>query len=158
MKKILIASAIVFAGLLSCKADYLYWQVNDTVPNVESSTLFAKVNGKYYYELATGTHEGGQFEFTGTAHSDPSFNYQDTNYYVELVTYNSATGEHAIYHSDQSFSYADLHITDVLSQMTSIQQQVWSGATYSPGAVPEPTSGLMMLVGMALLGLKRRRA
>lgn len=33
-----------------------------------------------------------------------------------------------------------------------------SGATPTPGPVPEPTSGLLMLLGMAGLALRRRRA
>jgi len=33
-----------------------------------------------------------------------------------------------------------------------------SGGGFAPGAVPEPTSGLMLLLGVAALALRRRRA
>ena len=39
-----------------------------------------------------------------------------------------------------------------------ITQTDFAGQTFSPVAVPEPTSGLLMLVGLAGLALRRRRA
>lgn len=158
MKKVLIALALVATGVLSAQADWLYWQVNDPAADVVSSALYAKVNDSYYYRLGTGTATSGSVEITPPTHSDPSFSYESTSYYIELVSYASGDEKYRS-HSDQSFSYSDLHITgsSLSAAMAAAQKTVWSGVTYSRGPVPEPTSGLMMLVGMALLGLKRRR-
>ena len=65
-----------------------------------------------------------------------------------------------VYASDMTTVVADTYTVSGLSDNT------WSGAgfTYATGgnftaaAVPEPTSGLLMLLGMAGLALRRRRA
>ena len=34
----------------------------------------------------------------------------------------------------------------------------WTGGIFTPTAVPEPTSGLLLLIGAAMMGLRRKRA
>ena len=34
----------------------------------------------------------------------------------------------------------------------------WTGGTFTPTAVPEPTSGVLLLIGAAMMGLRRKRA
>ena len=36
--------------------------------------------------------------------------------------------------------------------------KAWTGGTFTPTAVPEPTSGLLLLIGAAMMGLRRKRA
>ena len=34
----------------------------------------------------------------------------------------------------------------------------WTGGIFTPTAVPEPTSGVLLLIGAAMMGLRRKRA
>ena len=78
-------------------------------------------------------------------------------YYIELVNYDfdSDTVNYVHARSD-AVSYANLNssITDSLSITTIANVTPWHGGGYS--AVPEPTSGLMLLLGAAMLGLRRK--
>ena len=77
---------------------------------------------------------------------------QDSTFYVELVNFES---QNVLARSDTA-TYSDIAgslFTDELSAVNSVQ--AWHGSNYK--AVPEPTSGFLMMVGLALLGLKRRK-
>lgn len=114
--------------------------------------------------LTTGTFSSGRAaksaSFTGP---DASF----TAYFVVLGT--DASGNDAIYISDTATgNYTAVGTGDVVFG----QQNAYSSAGFadaskgysaagwysSAAAVPEPTSGLLMLLGMAGLALRRRRA
>lgn len=162
MKKILIAAAALMAVTFVAKAEYLFWQVTTqqyTDAGANSSSLYASYNDTLYYLASTQT-TSGQYDvskWTGSFSLDAN----GVDYYVELASYNaSATPSYSAKKNAGPFKYSDLQVIDdnMLAAMRQTIQSTWSGATYNPGAVPEPTSGLMMLVGMALLGLKRRRA
>ena len=63
-----------------------------------------------------------------------------------------------VYASDMTTTVDDVY------EVSGLTSDTWSGAgfTYATGgnftAVPEPTSGLLLLLGMAGLALKRKRA
>jgi len=78
-------------------------------------------------------------------------------YYIELVNYNTTTHETYVHARSDAVSYADLagNITSDLSVVTIANVTPWHGANYT--AVPEPTSALMMLLGAAMLGLRRKK-
>lgn len=78
-------------------------------------------------------------------------------YYIELVNYDFGSGTVNYVHArSDAVSYANLNssITDSLSITTIANVTPWHGGGYS--AVPEPTSGLMLLLGAAMLGLRRK--
>lgn len=150
MKKLLV---IAFTALCaaSSQAAYLYWQVDSS----KASTYEAQFANLYSGETLIGSAKVG----TVTATDIGSY----TSFYIELYNYSSekvATGN--------EWSYTELAnqgaITDTLVSIP----QAWTGGTftaYNPGggggegggSVPEPTSGLLMLIGMAALSLKRRK-
>lgn len=79
------------------------------------------------------------------------------SYYIEIMGYGGAYGESEVRLAESTHrTYAELSgssITTSLSDMASIPS-AWTGEAY---AAPEPTSGLLLLVGASLLALKRRK-
>ena len=80
-------------------------------------------------------------------------------YYIELVNYDfSGDGKvNRVIARSNAYTYANLtgNITDSLSITTVSGISAWHGSNFT--AVPEPTSGLMVLLGAAALGLRRRK-
>ena len=169
MKKVLIAGAVAIACIVSAKADYLYWQATadqynaagikgDDLNNAVSALWYTADNGASYKQLGDyfdGTAVGS-FDTTSIS---PNFTDSNYSYYIELATYDSSTGISSK-GSVGSLKYADIATSGLLSAAQGLAQvkATWGNMQGSTKVVPEPTSGLMMLVGMALLGLKRRRA
>ena len=134
--------------------------------------------------LADGTYDGAKTVLAGqtapTVKTSPasqkgrlsstySFTYDDTPGAVNVLKNGDVLGvmfmdaddnlSQLVYASDMTTVVADTYTVSGLSNNT------WAGAsfTYASGgnftaAVPEPTSGLLLLLGMAGLALKRKRA
>lgn len=170
MKKILIAGAVAIACIVSAKADYLYWQATEAQYNEVGITDMSTAVSGLWYNDGTGYQQLGNYfkgEATGSFNvaSAPS-GFSDSSssdrytYYIELATYDSSTKTYTSKGSVGSLTYSQIYASSQLTAAQGLAQvkATWGGMTATPKVVPEPTSGLMMLVGMALLGLKRRRA
>lgn len=174
----------LFLGLLalsglSAKADWLYWtldftgggapwQVSDpqqTAPSaawlvarsseggdaISYSSLFESGDSTVGVDLST-LWSGIDVAFRTDIGDGPSAAY---NFYIELGnTFGEATWV------SEGLSYTDAknagHIT--ASAMQSIALTAWTPEDWTGSAIPEPTSGLLVLMGMGLLTLRRRRA
>lgn len=180
MKKALF-SLFVLVASLSSQAAYLYWQVGqlDGVESDITSGTLKATNGTDEYNLVTyylySDPVSGKTEWKPvtddlnlTVSPDTQFaSYisneymgSDWSYYVEL-----ANGDDAVAQSEKigystdpdsdfaSYTSAGTTATD-LPDAASVEPWHASESGYSP--VPEPTSGLLMLFGAAMLGLKRK--
>ena len=170
MKNILFAAVIATATCLCAKAEYLYWQVGDSLngTSFDSSQQYKAYvvaidegNDKTYVKTYVAGWGAGNLGMTSVQAADVS-NYTTSSFQIEVYAYDSLTGlATSPTASSIMVSYSDLHNINMIRSASNWVQSslaasvpVWNGTN----VVPEPTSGMMMLVGLALLGLKRRRA
>lgn len=182
--KLLVAIAIAMLGIASnaatydwrCKCDYIATSDSseggdftgylvyffDATTNSKDSTVASLATGLTALDNAIGSSavngEDG-FNFTGNGLTDngasPAF---ASGYFVILDSASTASAQH-FWASD----VVNVQITDAVAAggATFAWDEAYPGATAtwsSTGAVPEPTSGLLILLGMAGLALRRRRA
>ena len=151
MKKLIFAFAVLFA--IVSNADYLYWmvenptQVDGNSVNWNSAAFFQ--NGT---ELSKMTADEMNMVGYGTANLG-STGYDVATYYIELYNaQDSVIGKANISYSSFASSVFGDNSTGAPGLMNTFNAS--SSATFN---VPEPTSGLLFLVGGMLLGLRRKR-
>lgn len=168
MKKLMMGALLAAMGLVA-KAEetyqYLYWQV---LPETVASDV-DDYNVAYLYVLdgdevktaisVTGWNEMQTAEYrtaselVGTGNLS---NYVDGNYNLlwELAFWDGKKST-AVAESKYAFSDVKDYLIVPTSGSEIPQQKVFMPANFT--AVPEPTSGVLLLLGMAGLALKRKR-
>ena len=187
MKKVLFGLAVAMAASFA-HASYLYWQISDStletgsfrgnaisgyrVVALPSSSGYdytpgeAEKHGTAALDSTYAVYDSGwgwsdpadpfvsKDYATGNVYADLDGKTTGYTYYIEVMGYDQSTvigvSEGLTY--EQAISQNRL-IDDLSSMAASVQ--AWTGSSY---AAPEPTSGLLLLLGGALLALKRRRA
>lgn len=162
MKKIL--SLVAFLAICgSAEASYLYWQVsssdytNITEPTrVNAAILWAK-NSSGSEKIDTGMLSEGTIAPASSPLDVSSFVSGGYSFYIELVNWNSSSQTYASLGLGETMSYSTLvNEGYILNESLPVAQApIWHGGSY---VAPEPTSGLLMLFGLAGLALKRRKA
>lgn len=158
MKTTLAIFGVLFA--LCAKADYLYWMVDtDSAGAYDYTTaVLRNSNGSISVPIDTGSAELGGYSGNlndrialyqadvGGFYSDIGSGYSEQSFFVEL------------FNGNQWLAQSQL--------VTPISANIYSGTVSTPAsvpahfgsyAVPEPTSGLLFVIGGMLLGLKRKR-
>jgi len=157
MKQLLIILVAV-AGI-TAHADYLYWMVDNNPQSgttiTGDPTTFSWTEAKLYANgeavdgatLSSSAWSDYQ-DLGGYAYANIGDNYAEKSFTIELFS-----GDQWLARSSAaSGSTLGQFITSGMSMNPAAVG--WAPTTY---AVPEPTSGLLFLVGGMLLGLKRRR-
>ena len=164
MKKIFFLLAV--ATVLTVKADYLYWMVDtpatvttrdgQTVDNYQWTSAILKQDGE---QLATLSYSNAEwykgknsYAYADIGSSGSSYN-DSTTFIIEL--YNDAASPTYVGNVSATAATLAQYIfkSDSMAPIGSAGA-FGVGATF---AVPEPTSGLLFIIGGMLLGLKRRR-
>ena len=159
MKKMILLVALVSTALASSAESYLYWMVDASQTGYDTATLYA-VNGGT--KAALSTQSSG--EIAGRNDFDPpppfvtslaGYETSSWSFFIELKNGQSLVADT----SGTSISYdlASIYISASSMDPVSSTYGVGSSATYAGGAVPEPTSGLLVLIGGMLLGLRRKK-
>ena len=152
MKKLVIMAAILVAGVAANAASF-----NWSAANLYASDLTTKYSGEVtlmctqisdWSEVATAA--SGVIKNTSTAFSSDKFVVgNDYDFYITYQdggkTFTSATvSKGALESQTQPIGFGNM------------ASQTQTASNWA--AVPEPTSGLLLLLGMAGLALKRKRA
>lgn len=175
MKKLFLTLS-VFAVSYMANAAYLYWQLDDTgvdetytgvqisAKNGEASAGTVQIYGSVWSDEAgdyvIGAIDSSQVQAGTTYLIDESSINSGYSYYIELV--NSDTGKTvndgatAISGSDFASWASSATVSSDLTDLAGGEIAVWHASTGGMSVIPEPTSGLMLLLGAAMLGLKRK--
>lgn len=169
MKKLIALFAVAaMAGL--AQADVLYWMVGGTQMDLESwdsAKLYANKTGYNYGGELVASISRGDLEFLDTVTSS-KVDGAGYSFYLELFKGTDSVGKSylsSVAMGDSSnqgaVSWADLVkagavVSDIMEAGTATPYAGFAKFT-TADVVPEPTSGLLVLLGMAVLGLKRKR-
>lgn len=168
MKKLMVISAIAMA-VISAKAASVDWKVSGTSSEVGYTVyLLAAAPGTYasVTELATAAVDSGTIANVGRG----AFAANGTSANAAITTESMANAYFVIVKSADATEYTYLkqdmstRVYDPTNQEASkgtfvaTSAAILAGTTASFQTVPEPTSGLLMLLGLTGLALKRKRA
>lgn len=173
MKKLIIAGVITCAAAIS-QASTVNWGLNtstlDTtkfasgtaylicVDNLARPTLTAETAGEWYTankdKIASSAFRSASVS-NGTVYESEVIESPTGRKNYWLFIDNNATDE-----ADHFFAVSTTQKALNIQSGTMNQTAAWVGGTQMGtfAAVPEPTSGLLFLLGMAGLALKRKRA
>lgn len=167
MKKLVVLFGALCAGFVA-NASYLYWQVaSDDYKNITEPNLVTAVN---VWAVSDGnkTFVDGYRATSGTVNmveaqmiDVSAFSSGTYSFYIELANYSD--GYKNLGNTVSETTYADMVAKHYIMEtpLSVTQAQVWHGVGAGVGggfAAPEPTSAMLMLLGMAGLALKRRKA
>ena len=161
--KSIFLGAVVTVAVASVKADTLYWQVSDgSMGEFAYATLYkttgAGVDGTEITSVladgADGTALGTQVSPVLTDIGNDASTY---SFYVEVFNYSGDSLGSP--NKDYPWSYSQLLSSGYISTGSdlSVPSAIGAGNALDGGSVPEPTSGMLLLIGGSLLALRRRR-
>lgn len=175
MKKIIALFAFC-ASCMGAQASYLYWQVDAS--DYQGMTAASEVN---YFSLWAYNSTDGKFlldeyqaSSSGTSLATKpamAVDVTDLNsysFYVELGNYNNSN--YSVLGKGETLTYSELSSFIYSQELDISQVSVWHGVAIghtnpstggggTPGGynAPEPTSAMLLLIGLAGLALKRKQ-
>ena len=158
MKKLMIAAAIVCAAVMSQAATYK-WAANGVKGPLEDSGLYTGSAVLHIFVGKSAGEIGSEFLVNDagsmsagviTLTAQPGLTKDE--YYTAFYTMETTIdGKTYMFQSGNKTGKG-------LDEGKDLQFNFTSTGSWTPVAVPEPTSGLLLLLGVAGLALRRRRA
>ena len=158
-KKLILGVAAAVCGIALAEDSYLYWQINQQGAEKPIEFAYAQVKatkdgGDIYVGEAMGVTDVGKTAISAGP-IDSAFNMsaygEGSGYSFVVELMNSELG---VIGESATFSYADI-APYIWSPMGQKGASAWTVTAFT---VPEPTSGLLLLLGVAGLALRRKRA
>ena len=163
MKSLLrsIAVIVVLLAVSSASAGTLYWQVtSETGATFDEAWLVATKEGEDAVYLDNRQSDGGSPSSAALTQTDIS-GYESWSFYVEMCNYNSTDDSYTPVATGNTYTYDQLMSNGyVATGATDANTAMAAAAGFNMGAggaIPEPSSGLLLLIGGAMLALRRRR-
>lgn len=163
--KMLCVAVIAIAGV--AQADALYWQIDTTNAGAGGysgddaayAQLFA-VSKEASFDYSSSKRTLGDDAFVAVSASDKPYltdlgEYGSSSYSFFVEIYNNS-GE--VVHTGYAVNYNDLLSSGYVSTSGVLTPTALASGGFNGASVPEPTSGMLLLMGGALLALRRRRA
>lgn len=162
MKKLLMSLALLgtFAAMSAKGAEsYIYWMVDPTDNSLQfdSADLYAFYDGKKQEFLGASAATDGKTARNLATGKDSLIGYN----LASISAYPEMSFLVELYYGDSWVSQSTLSYADAFAMGGIYEALAPAGAgtvTFTSFAVPEPTSGLLMLFGLCGLALKRKRA
>ena len=149
--KVLTFIALAFASVTTVRAEVLYWMINEELASAyDYVMLYGQKDDSSSGVALTNPNAISRDDMALNRWETSVDGYENASarFYIEL--YSGGSG----WVGSRTVAYGDLE--ENVSKAGKQPPGYYSGWTV--GAVPEPTSGLMLLVGTALLVLRRKRA
>ena len=166
MKKLIIMALLV-AGATIANAACMNWQVNGAAGTVDYSVFFLltdNVADSYSSISDIAALNGGSGEIAKiSARAYGASGLIDDASLVKgsklsMIIVNADATKYAVINNIDTTLVYDPNNQESSQGTFEVANDTITGASYQAFAVPEPTSGLLMLIGLAGLALRRRRA
>lgn len=176
MKKLIVALSLILSFGFAAQAEYLFWQLSDTakdgtgksIGDFSYAAIFAETPTTQL-KLADETGASTDYTYATVDKSAPQqivINLDQLgdpscySFYIEYFNYNdgwNSVGTSGKQTYDQLAQNGAIYTGSAMEAITDIAGlKMWTGSSYA-AATPEPTGGLLVMLGMALIGLKRKR-
>ena len=161
MKKLLVLAAVVVAGVAANAASWKWTAANIYSPTDSETKLTGGTATLYAYLSSADASTAVSLTTATVSSGSISKTFEDT-------TNTIAGNDYSFYFILESgdYSYTSAVVGPKAAQATdtttvgfgNLKTATTTGGGWQATAVPEPTSGLLMLLGLAGLALKRKRA
>ena len=160
-----VSSAAMMLAVASASADLLYWQVSDAKGNELSGKQGSSIAFAYATVKADGTLLNVYNEKAGDTGSSRAYAMADDNTSTDAAyagTFDDSVTSFLVELWDNGgtrVGWQSYSASTLANNIWKDGEPAASGGTplTVTGVVPEPTSGLLLLLGMAGLALRRKR-